>query len=61
MELCNIVGGILHYLKKLLMTPHLDSYSTTDVTPEKLSAVETGNRIQGDEKNVHGIANFIAN
>ena len=38
-ETCNIVGDIFYYLKKLLMTPHLDSYSTTDLIPEMLSAV----------------------
>ena len=34
MEICNIVGGIVYYLKKLLMTPHLDSHNTTDSKPE---------------------------
>ena len=35
-------GGFFNtflYLKKLLMTPHLDSHSATDDTPEMLSAV----------------------
>ena len=39
MEICNIVGGIVYYLKKLLMTPRLDSHSTTDATLEMLSAI----------------------
>ena len=28
----------------MFMTPHLDSHSTTDLKPEILSAVQTGNR-----------------
>ena len=48
-EICSIVEGIVYYLKNLLMTPHLDSHSTTDPTPEILKAVLTGNRIQCDE------------
>ena len=34
-----------HYLKKLLMTPHLARHSKTDTNPEILSAVLTGNSI----------------
>jgi hypothetical protein len=45
MEICNNVGGISYYLKKLLVTPCLDCHSTTDLTPEMISAVYTGNRI----------------
>ena len=33
MEICNIVGGISYYLKRL-MASHLDSPSTTDLTPD---------------------------
>ena len=55
MEVCSIVGGSEYYLKKLLMTPHLDSHSTTDPKPEILSAVLTGNRIPHDGRNVRGI------
>ena len=33
----------------------LDSHSTTDPKPEMLSVVSTGNIIQRDERNVHGI------
>ena len=39
MDICTIVGGIVYYLKKLLMTPHLDSHSTSDLTLEMLSFV----------------------
>ena len=39
----------------MFMTPHLDSHSTTDPKPEILSAVQTGNGISRDEKNVRGI------
>ena len=38
-EICDIVRVIVYYLKKLLMTPHLDSHNTTDHTLEMLSAV----------------------
>ena len=38
MEICRRVYRILP--KKLLMTPHLDSFSTTDPKPEILSAVQ---------------------
>ena len=44
----NNVGYILFYLKELLMTPFLGSYSTADHKPEMLSAVCTGNRIPCD-------------
>ena len=37
-ETYNIEGCIIYYLKKMLMTPHIDSYSTTDPKPEFLSA-----------------------
>ena len=36
---CNNVRCIIYYLKKLLMTPHLDRHSTTDPKPEMISAV----------------------
>ena len=39
MEISNKVWGIVNYLKNLVITPHLESYSTTDPTPEILSAV----------------------
>ena len=29
MKTSNIVGCILYYLKKIMITPHLDSHSTT--------------------------------
>ena len=32
--------GVSYYLKKLLMTPHLDSHSTADPKPEILSEIE---------------------
>ena len=55
MEICIIAGGIVYYLKSLFMTPHPDSHSITDATPEMLPAVETGNNIQHDGKIVYGI------
>ena len=39
----------------MFSTPHLDSHSTTDPKPEILSAVQTGNRISRDGRNVRGI------
>ena len=35
-DICNNVGGISYYLKKLLVTPCLDCHSTTDLTPEMM-------------------------
>ena len=53
-DLC-IRCKFLYYLKKMLMTIHLDCYVTTDCKPEMLSGVETGNRIPHDEWNLRGI------
>ena len=39
----------------MLMTAHLDSYSTTDLKPEILSAVLTGKKNSRDGRNVRGI------
>ena len=41
--------------EKMFTTPHLNSHSTTDPKQDILSAVETGNRISRDGKNVRGI------
>ena len=38
------------------MTSHLDSHTTTDVKPEMISGVETGNGIQHNEYDILGIA-----
>ena len=38
-------GLIVYYLKKLFLTPRLDSPSRTEPKPDMLSAVSTGNRI----------------
>ena len=38
------------------MTSRLDSYTTTDVKPDMLSGVQTGNGIPNDKYNIHGIA-----
>ena len=37
------------------MTPQLERHSKTDPKPEMLSAIEAGNRIRRDKKNVCGI------
>ena len=37
------------------MTPHLNKHSTTDLKPEILSSVLTGNRISRDGRNERGI------
>ena len=38
------------------MTSHLDSHGTTDIKPEMLSGVQTGNGIQHVEYDIRGIA-----
>ena len=38
------------------MTFHLDYHTTTDVIPEILSVVQTGNGILHDEYNMRGIS-----
>ena len=52
-------------LKKLpeifLMTSHLDSHTTTDVKPDMLSGVQTGNGIPHDRYNIRGIAHARRN
>ena len=52
-------------LKKLheifLMTSHLDSHMTTDVKPDMLSGVQTGNGIPHDRYNIRGIAHVRTN
>ena len=52
-------------LKKLpemfLMTSHRDSHTTTDVKPEMIPGVLTGNGIPHDEYNIRGIAHVRKN
>ena len=43
------------------MTSHLDSQTTTDVKPDKLSGVQTGNGIPIDRFNIRGIAHVRTN
>ena len=38
------------------MTSHLNSHKTTDIKPEMLSGVQTGNGTPHDKYNVRGIA-----
>ena len=38
------------------MTSHVDSQTTTDVKPDMLSSVQTGNGIPYDKYDIHGIA-----
>ena len=38
------------------MTSHLDSHTTTDVNPDMLSGVQTGNGIPHDRFDICGIA-----
>ena len=42
------------------MTSHLNSHGTTDIKPEMLSGVLTGNRTQHVEHNIRGIAHVHA-
>ena len=39
----------------LLTTSHLDRHTTTDVKPDMLSGVQTGNGIPHDRFNIHGM------
>ena len=43
------------------MTSHLDSPTTTDVKPNMLSGVQTGNGIPHDRYNICGIAHVRTN
>ena len=43
------------------MTSHLDSRTTTDVKPDMLSGVQTGNGIPHDRYNIRGIAHVHTN
>ena len=43
------------------MTSHLDSHTTTDVKPDMLSCVQTGNGIPPDRYNIRGIAHGHTN
>ena len=43
-------------LPEIFMTSHLDSFGTTDIKPEMLSGVQTGNGTAHDRYNIHGIA-----
>ena len=44
-----------------MMTSHLDSHMTTDVKPDMLSGVQTGNGIPHDRCNIRGIAHAHTN
>ena len=43
------------------MTSHLNSHRTTDIKPEMLSHVETGNGTPHDKYNIRGIAHARTN
>ena len=43
------------------MTSYLDSHTTTDVKPDMLSGVQTGNGIPHDRYNIRGIAHGHTN
>ena len=44
-----------------MITSHLDSHTTTDIIPDMLSGVQTGNRIPHERYNIHGIAHVRTN
>ena len=50
-----------YYLTFFLMTAHLTSHGTTDIKPEMLSGVQTGNGTSHDKYNVRGIAHAWTN
>ena len=43
------------------MTSHLNSHRTTDIKPEMLSGVQTGNGTPHDKYNIRGIAHARTN
>ena len=43
------------------MTSHLNSHRTTDIKPEMLSGVQTGNGTPHDKYNICGIAHACTN
>ena len=43
------------------MTSHCDSHTTTDVKPERIPGVLTGNGIPHDKYNIHGIVHARTN
>ena len=43
------------------MTSHFDSHTKTEVKPEMLSGVQTGNGIPHDEYKIHGTAHAPTN
>ena len=43
------------------MTSHLNSHGTTDIKPEMLSGVQTGNGTPDDKYNISGIAHACTN
>ena len=43
------------------MTSHLDNHTTTDVKPEMIPGVQSGNGIPRDKYNIHGIAHARTN
>ena len=50
-----------NYLKFFLMTSHRNSHTTTDIKPEMLSGVQTGNGTPHDKYNIRGIAHGRTN
>ena len=50
-----------YYLNFFLITFHLDSHGTTDIKPETLSGVRTGNGTPHDGYNRRGFAHVRAN
>ena len=55
-----------HPLKRILpeiflMTSHLNSHRTSDIKPEMLSGVQTGNGTPHDKYNIRGIAHAGTN
>ena len=50
-----------HYLNTFLRTSQLDSLTTTDVKPEMLSGVQTGNGIPHYIYDIRGIAHACTN
>ena len=58
---CPPHNPLKNYLKFFLMTSHCDSQTTTDVKPEMIPGVQTGNGIPHDKYNIRGIAHARTN
>ena len=57
----NCTHPLKRILPEIFMTSHLDSFGTTDIKPEMLSGVQTGNGTAHDIYDIRGIAHAHTN